>query len=434
MMHLLKKELSELINRQMLLGLLATFLIIVMLGFVMTSTMTESMGESGTVSIIDLDGTDFTAEIAALLEETGYDVRLTTAPPETEDFTAIMEVQGWKSAAVITPGFTDAVLEQNAVGEISSVSVLQSTSAMTTLSMSEDSASLVTWAVKQLLSREYLGEQMEFLADPVTTTPYTIANGSQAQIGSGMLLASLTLFDQLMPLVLFLLVVLTSQTIITAIAAEKTDKTLETLLSSPVPRTTVIGAKMLAALLVAVLYAVVYGAGMFITMLITVSAGTEGTDMSDSLTSMVQVNRALTELGLQIPLWGWALVIVQLLLTIFIALMASIILGALVQDAKGSQTASLPILICTMFPYILSMVSDIRLMEGPAQILLYLLPFTHTFIATGCLRFHETGLFFGGLVYQLLFLAATTVLAVKLFRSDILFIGAKRPRKPRLPG
>lgn len=430
MMHLLKKELSELINKQMLIGLAATFLIIVMLGFVMTSTMTESMGESGTVSVIDLDNTDFTGEIAALLEETGYTVRIETPDAGTEDFTQLMETNGWKNAAVITKGFTDAVLEQKTAGEIGSVSVLQSTSAMTTLSMEDDSATLVTWAVKQLLSKQHLGEQMEFLADPVITTPYTIANGSQAQISSGLLLASLTLFDQLMPLVLFLLVVLTSQTIITAIAAEKTDKTLETLLSSPIPRTSVIAAKMLAALLVAVLYAVVYGAGMFITMLITVSTTAGDTDMSGSLTSMVQVNAALYELGLQIPLWGWVLVIVQLLLTIFIALMASMILGALVQDAKGSQTASLPILICAMFPYIISMVSDIRLMEGPAQILLYLLPFTHTFIATGCLRFHQTGLFFGGLVYQALFLAAITVLAVKLYRSDILFIhGGARKKK-----
>ena len=134
-------------------------------------------------------------------------------------------------------------------------------------------------------------------------------------------------------------------------------------------------------------------------------------------------------LDLQIPLWGWLLVIVQLILTIGIALMASIILGALVQDAKGAQTASLPILICTMFPYILSMLSDIRQMEGIAQIVMYIIPFTHTFIATSCLRFHDMGLFFGGLIYQAVFLAAMTALALKLYKSDILFIGMPKKVK-----
>ncbi len=429
MIHLLKKELSELINKQMLIGLFATFLIIVMLGFMMTRTITESISESGTVSLIDLDDTEFTAEIVSLLEETGYTVRIVKPDAGTEDFTQIMEEQDWKSAAVITDGFSQKVQEEYTVGEIGSVSILNTTSAMTSLSMEEDSTSLVTWAVKQLLSEQHLGERMEFLADPVEVTPYTIANGKQAQISSGLLLSSLTLFDQLMPLVLFLLVVLTSQTIITAVAAEKTDKTLETLLSSPVPRTSVIGAKMLAALIVAVLYAAVYGAGMVATMFLTISSTAGESDTSGSLTDMVLLNKALSDLGLQIPFWGWILVIVQLLLTIFIALMASIILGALVQDAKGSQTASLPILIATMFPYILSMVSDIRLMEGPTQILLYLLPFTHTFIATGCLRFGQFSLFLCGLLYQAIFLAAVTVLAVKIYRSDILFIGKVKQRK-----
>ncbi len=432
MMHLLKKELSELVNKQMLIGLLATFLIIVMLGFVMSSTMTETMGESGTVSIIDLDDTEFTAEIVSLLEETGYTVRKETPSADTTDFTQLMADNDWTNAAVITDGFTASVLEQQTPGEIGSVSVLRTTSVLSSLSLDEDSASLVAAAVQQLLNEEFLGEQTEFLAAPVTTISYTIANGAQAQINTSLLISTLSLFDQLMPLILFLLVVLTSQTIITAVAAEKTDKTLETLLSSPVPRSAVIGAKMLAAFLVALLYAVVYGVGFFATMLLTVSGTDSGTDMGSSLTSMLQVNSALDQLGLQIPFWGWLLVGVQLLLTIFTALMASIILGALVQDAKGSQTASLPILICTMFPYILSMVSDIRLMEGPTQILMYLLPFTHTFIATGCLRFHDMGLFFGGLAYQLVFLAAITALALKLYRSDILFVHGGRRKTIKL--
>lgn len=276
---------------------------------------------------------------------------------------------------------------------------------------------------------EKLGENMEFLADPVEVIPWTYANYNEAQIDSYSLVNSLSLFDKLMPLLLFMLVVLTSQTIITAIGAEKTDKTLETLLASPVPRTQVIGAKMLAALIVSLIYAVTYGIGFLAAMLMSVGGTGETVSIGEAASEMAKINQAMLALELQIPLWGWLLVIVQLILTIGIALMASIILGALVQDAKGAQTASLPILICTMFPYILSMVSDIRQMEGIAQIVMYIIPFTHTFIATSCLRFHDMGLFFGGLIYQAVFLAAMTALALKLYKSDILFIGMPKKVK-----
>ncbi len=434
MMHLLKKELTELLNKQMLLGLLGTLVLIVMMGFIMTSTVSESLEISGELHIVDNDDTEFTRSVIAALEEDGYTVDLCTEISDLQYTTdqiyrSVMQKFDWEEAVVIPKGFTLDVLQNGTAGTIESISVLTSTTSMDMLMNENVSADVFTAKVQALLMTETLGEDMEFLAKPVTIIPYTAANNSTAQIDSYSLINSLSLFDKLMPLVLFMLVVLTSQTIITAIGAEKTDKTLETLLASPVPRSHIIGAKMLAALIVALIYAVAYGVGFLITMLLTVSGTGERVDLGEAVTSMAQMNQAMETLGLQIPAWGWVLTIVQLTLTIGIALMASIVLGALVQDAKSSQTASLPILVCTMFPYILSMVSDIRQMEGFAQIVLYIIPFTHTFIATSCLRFHDMGLFFGGLIYQAIFFAAITALALKLYKSDILFVHGGRALK-----
>ena len=177
---------------------------------------------------------------------------------------------------------------------------------------------------------------------------------------------------------------------------------------------------MLAALITALIYAAVYGAGFLVSLLANVDRTAENVDIAETFTSLINTQDAVKELGLQISFLGWVGVILQLLLTIGIALTASMILGGLVEDAKGSQTASLPILVCTMFPYILSMVSDIRNM-GSVKYLLYCIPFTHTFIATSCLRFHESGLFFGGMSYQAVFLGAIAFGALKLYQSDILF-------------
>ncbi len=417
MSHLLKKELSELLNKQMLLGLLVSFILIVMLGFVMTSTVSGTIEESGEVHIIDLDQTDFTGQIVSKLEEKGYTVKKIS---ENQPYEVILSEQNWNDAAVLPEGMTDLLLNQQKACQIDSVTALKTTSTMSIAFAENNSADYVISVVSTLLSEMYLTEDMAFLETPVTTTPYTVANGKSVQANSAALVGSLAMFDQLMPLVLFLLIVLTSQTIITAVAAEKTDKTLETLLSSPVPRSVIIGAKMLAALITAFIYAAVYGAGFLVSLLANVDRTAENVDIAEAFTSMINTQDAVRTLGLQIPFLGWVGVIIQLLLTIGIALTASMILGGLVEDAKGSQMASLPILVSTMFPYVLSMVSDIRGMDS-MKYLLYCIPFTHTFIATGCLRFHDTGLFFGGMIYQIIFLAGIAFAALKLYQSDILF-------------
>jgi len=417
MIHLLKKELSELLNKQMLLGLLVSFILIVMLGFVMTSTVSGTLESSGEVHIIDLDNTDFTAQIVQKLEEKNYTVKIVS---DTQPYETILTQENWNDAAVLPEGLTDSLLNQHEACQIDSVVALKTTSTMSIAFTDSASADYVISAVNALLSETYLTDELAFLEKPVTTVPYTVANGKSVQTDSTILVSSLAMFDQLMPLVLFLLIVLTSQTIITAVAAEKTDKTLETLLASPVPRSIIIGAKMLAALITALIYAAVYGAGFLVSLLANVDRTAQTVDIAETFTSLINIQDAVKELGLQISFFGWIGVILQLLLTIGIALTASMILGGLVEDAKGSQTASLPILVCTMFPYVLSMVSDIRNMSS-VKYLLYCIPFTHTFIATSCLRFHENGLFFGGMIYQAVFLGAIAFGALKLYQSDILF-------------
>ncbi|MBR1528484.1 MAG: ABC transporter permease [Oscillospiraceae bacterium] len=417
MKNLLRKELSELLNKQMLLGLLVSFILIVMLGTVMTSTMTGTLETSGEVHIIDLDQTDFTKQLIAKLQEQEYTVK---AVSDTQPYEIILSQQNWDDAAVLPAGMTDLLLNQHKACEINSVTALKSTSTMSLAFAESSSAEAVITTMNSLLSETYLKDDLAFLEKPVSAVSYTVANNKSVQANSAALISSLAVFDQFMPLVLFLLIVLTSQTIITAVAAEKTDKTLETLLASPVPRSVIIGAKMLAALITALIYALVYGGGFLVAMLANVNKTSENIDIGEAFTSLINTQDAIKTLGLQIPFSGWIGVILQLLLTIGIALTASMILGGLVEDAKGSQTASIPILVCTMFPYILSMVSDIRGM-GAVRYLLYCIPFTHTFIATSCLRFHDTGLFLGGMAYQILFLAGMAFFALKLYQSDILF-------------
>ena len=434
MLNLLRKELSELMNKQMLISLVVSFFMIVMVGVLMMNMITQEMSESGILHVIDLDQTPFTQSVLEKLKEKGYTV-------ETgDDFEKMAETAGWKEAVVLPAGMT-AAFENHESVELPTYTALTSTSIIK-MTMSIGSASTVEGVISAMLSEQYLSEDLKFLEKPFKEIPYTKANGKTVQASPSAILTSVAMFDQFMPLVLFLLVVLTAQTIITAICSEKLDKTLETLLSSPAPRTQIIGAKMLAALIVAVIYAVVYGLSFLISMLMAsggsgnlteqmTSSSSMQMDVGAAFTQMTQARDAVHQLGLDIPGFGWCGVIAQLVLTLGIALTAAIILGALTEDAKNAQSASLPIMLCTMLPYMLSMVSDIRNMEGAVKWGLMAIPFTHTFIATGCLRFHDYATFWGGFIYQAVFLAAMIWFALKLYSSDILFVHSRKYRKKK---
>ena len=64
------------------------------------------------------------------------------------------------------------------------------------------------------------------------------------------------------PIILMMIIIYSSQMVISAIAMEKQNKTLETLLTVPIPRTSIVTAKMLAAGIVGLLSAVIYMIGM----------------------------------------------------------------------------------------------------------------------------------------------------------------------------
>lgn len=67
--NLLKKELVELINKQMLLGLVITFGILFLVGQVTTEVIEDVQSSVYNVNIIDEDDTEFTKDIISQLKQ-----------------------------------------------------------------------------------------------------------------------------------------------------------------------------------------------------------------------------------------------------------------------------------------------------------------------------------------------------------------------------
>jgi ABC-2 type transport system permease protein len=211
-----------------------------------------------------------------------------------------------------------------------------------------------------------------------------------------------------------------AQLIIAAISTEKIDKTLETLLSTPVSRISVLTSKMLAAALVALINAAAYMFG-FSSMMGTMTADITSELGGDIIPATDTVTDAVRQLGLIPNAGDFFLIGLQLFFTILIVLSVSLILGAMVTDMKGAQTVMLPILITAMLPYILSLTTGIDNLSAPLKIFVYIIPFTHSFNAAGNVLFGNMAVYWAGLAYQVLFFTVCMYLALKLFTSDKIF-------------
>ena len=129
---------------------------------------------------------------------------------------------------------------------------------------------------------------------------------------------------------------------------------------------------------------------------------------------------------------------IQLFLTILSALAVSLVLGALAGDIKQAQSTIMPLMFALLLPYMVTLFMDVSQLAVPLRILMYLIPFTHTFIAPGNLIFDNYPLLFGGMIYQVVFLAVAMTLAVKVFSSDKIFtmklnFGQKKRKTPVEP-
>lgn len=423
-LNLLKKELHELINVQMIIGLVVTVGLLMSVGNMMSNVMDDATSETGTVNISDRDDTDFTRNIISSLESAGFEVNRVNE--DNADRAKLLESAGCDSLIIIPKGFTDEALDSafgdNTVsGGIELITSLKSTSALASM---KDKTSAAADIISNMVKNEFMTQkglseaEISKIDVPLNINEVTVVNGKTAAVSPEVLTGMIQSQGMLIPIVVFILVMFTSQMIISAISTEKIDKTLETLLSAPVSRISVLGAKMLAAAIVAIINAAVYMVGFYGYMGSMLDGAVENTSL---VSSALTINDIMKELGLKIGISGFILVGLQMFMTIVICLAASLILGALVNDAKSAQTMLMPIMVLAMVPYFVSMLYDINMLSPVARTLVYAIPFTHTFNAMNNIMFGNMELYWFGLAYQFVLFIVCMFFAVRIFTSDKIF-------------
>lgn len=435
--NLLRKELKELINAQMILSLVMIVVIFMVFGNVMSSTISKAVKSESSVTLSDCDDTEFTRSLLKKLEDNDVNVKKIDTSAYGDDYASILAKNELKSIIIIPKGFTEA-LDNGEKPELITATEMKSAALIDSIS---DASSGGIDQIKKVISDEVASragitkEDLENIDSPLTVTDNTVISGRTARISTEAIIGRVMMLNEFLPVIIFVLIVMTSQSLMGAISNEKIDKTLETLLSAPVSRISILTAKMLAATIAALLNVIVCMvafSGFMAKAAIDITknapdaltnAASNAQNMipgsvSGSIGEVLSAQGAMNQLGLTLGLTDYLLVGVEMFVTIMICLCISLILGALVTDAKQSQTILLPLMMAVMVPYFISIFADVNSLPTVIRFLVYAIPFTHTFSAIPNLMFGHTGLFIGGLIYQIIFLAGCMYFALKIFNSD----------------
>ena len=436
--NLLKKELSELINKQMIVSLVFVLSIFLIMGNVMQSATSDIVNDAKNpqINICNLDDSGIAGEMLDFFNSNGSKVNFVDAD-ENDLAVAFKDQKKLKSFVIIPKGFGEAV-ENGKKPEVLSVNKVQSVSTFSGMTGgTEGTISLINGFVAlKLADQQGVSEEdLAVIEAPLTVTEHTVVADKSAKISSSSIMSKLLTQNMILPLIVMMLIMLTSQSLIASISNEKIDKTLETLLSTPISRGSVITAKMLAAAIAALLNAGVMMIGFSSYTKGMSGAVSEGISESvqSAASNVISSGDAIKQLGLTLGAGDYLLIGLQLFITIMICLAISIILGALVNDSKSAQTMLLPIMMMVMVPWLVTLFTDVNSLPTAAKLIVWAIPFTHTFTAMPNLMFGNYTAFWGGLAYQIVFFAIVMFFALKLFKSDkILTISLNFGQKSRL--
>lgn len=409
---LLRKEVAELITPQSLLPFVLIVILFAGIGNVVESEGAEERA-SARVMVLDEDGSDASRAVVAALEEAGFKV---TSPAEglgADALPSVMREDGEALGIAIPAGFGDGL-------SAGAPQTIRTFTTVTTVAYTgtQDAGKLggVLAAVNDTLSAQLIASGMP-TADPATVKApmrieETVIVGDEAAVtSSAEVLSFVGQQMTFIPIVLFIVIIFASQMIATTIASEKENKTLETLLASPVSRSSLITAKMSAAGLIALLSAAAYMVGLTRYMNGLMSGMGETGRMGGA-------TDAVRQLGLTMQTGEWVLLGASMFLSILVALAIAMILGAFAENVKAVQSLLAPLTVIIMVPYFLSIFIDLGSAAAPLKWGVLAIPFTHSFMAAPNLMFGDVTSVLLGIAYQSAWVIALTSAAARLFSSD----------------
>jgi ABC-2 type transport system permease protein len=409
-LNLLKKEIKELVTIQLVVSLAFTILLFNFIGQVSRKEVQKAIGVQ-TISALDLDGSTSSQAILAGLESARFKIERIVGKSKEQAIDIARSGES-KLLLVIPSGFGDSLKDLKP-------SPIETYSYMRSFSLIGARGQVVVRgvisALNSVLSDNFLKEKLPgldpaSLKNPIKSKDFVIVQERMAEASASDVAGMVSSQSLLIPVVLMMIIIYSSQMVISAVAMEKQNKTLETLLTVPIKRTSIITAKMLAAGLVGLLSAGIYMFGFKSFM-----GGIGGDDLRAASS---QGGAVMRQLGLYFDTTGYIVLGAALFLAILVALAMAMILGVLAEDFRSAQNMIMPLMFMVMIPYFISLFADINTVSLPIKIFILAIPFSHPFLVSQNLYLGNYGMIFGGLAYMVVVFTVLVIFAARIFSTD----------------
>jgi len=409
---LLRKELHELLTLQMLLPLAITVVMFGLLGNLIGGQTTGGVG--ATVYVVDADRTATSALVSESLQDAGF---IVISPSGTDPASVAAEDSGPGTGIVIgIPAGFESGLAAHTPQKLSTYTVLRDFSFFATRDAGVIKAALETVNARvseAMIASTAPAADPAVVRQPISLSENVVIGDRSAEATTEEVMAYITGQTTFIPIVLFLVIMFAASMIASTVAAEKENKTLETLLATPVGRGSLVIAKMAAAALIALASSAAYLFGMRYYMEKLASGlgaapGIPGTD----------TGAAIARLGLSLGVGDYLLLFASLFGGILVALAVAVILGAFAENVRAVQAMLTPLTVAVMIPYFLTLFIDLDATAPWVRAVVLAIPFTHPFRAAPALMLHDYATVWAGLAYEAVWFAAAVFAATRIFASD----------------
>ncbi len=418
--NIVVKEVKELVrDPKILLPMIIIPLILFpIMGFVIQFSMEtaeEGMGDIS-VAVMNLDG----GPVAESLIENLTQWNAKIVQIDDTDFTkAFNDVQesNLKGLIVIPSGFSQNITEGK-TAELEVYTPFRGGSIMESTSSSAVSG-LLSFFNSNLINQriEDVSKDPETFLTPIALSEKSIIKGKGVDINPNVLLGLVISQSIMMPVGIMMLLIFAMQLAATAVASEKEEKTLETLLTLPINRTIILAGKLTGSILVAIVGAIAYLIGFSFYL--------------NSFTGIIPTEAGvdLASIGLAPTFLSYVILGISLFMALLSALALAISISVFAEDVRGAQALVGPLSMLFVFPMMFTLFTDITTLPFPISIILLAIPFTHPLLAANVSFTGNYLVAIGGIIYMAIFTVVVLYIASRLFGTEKILTAKLKFRK-----
>jgi ABC-2 type transport system permease protein len=402
------KEMSR--DPRILLGMILAPLIIFPLMGLMFSASTEAVQQSVktmSVGIADLDHGSMAKNLTDFLQFYGNLSLQSITATNTEEIAAMAQDTNVTAVIVIPEGFSRNIT-QNLSGQLQIYGIFRGGGMAGSVGFSLVQGLVDAFTKNLTLQTVQQGfpQNPEFVLNPIDVTQGSVVQSNPVDVPPETLFSIVQ--SQLIgfPLAIFMLVILAMQLAATSVAAEKEEKTLETLMSLPLNRFTVLVGKLVGSTIIAAIGAVATIAGVIYYM------------GSFTIAGPTQPSIDLAAIGLTPTALGYVILGISVFVALLCALAVAIVVSVFAEDVRGAQSLLGFVYTPLVLPIFVLMFADINSLPLALRIVMFALPFTHPVLASQALMTGDYLLPALGIVYVVALTLVIMYLASRIFATE----------------